>query len=138
MAFMPRRRTSNRASARGPSQRQLKAGELIRRALAEIIAREDIRDPALAGVSVTISEVRAAPDLKTATVYAAPLGQDHDPDAVILGLNRSARFLRGRLGHHMEMKSTPRLKFVRDTSFDTAQAMEAVFARPEVRQDLGK
>ena len=136
MAGMPKRRPT-----RGPSQRQLKAGELIRRALADIINREDIRDPALKGVSITISEVRASPDLKNATVFAAPLGGDvDDPEAaeeVILGLNRSARFLRGRLGHYMEMKSTPRLKFVRDTSFDTADAMNRVFNRPDVARDLG-
>ena len=60
---------------RPPSQRQLKAGEVIRRALAEIITKEDLRDPALKGVSITISEVRAAPDLRVATVFAAPLGR---------------------------------------------------------------
>jgi len=65
---------------RPPSQRQLKAGELIRRALADILAREHLRDPDLKGVSVTISEVRASPDLKHAIVYAAPLGTDHDPE----------------------------------------------------------
>ena len=121
---------------RPPSQRQLKAGELIRRALSEILAREDIRDPALRGVSVTVSEVRASPDLKHATVFAAPLGGGNSEE-VILGLNRSARFLRGRLGHHMEMKSTPRLKFVLDTTFDTASEMDRLLSRPEVARDLG-
>ena len=125
---------------RPPSQRQLKAGELIRRALSEILAREDIRDPALRGVSVTVSEVRASPDLKHATVFAAPLGGGGmgggNSDEVILGLNRSARFLRGRLGHHMEMKSTPRLKFVLDTTFDTASEMDRLLSRPEVARDL--
>jgi len=124
-----------RSHSRGPSQRQLKAGELIRRALAEILTREDIRDPALKGVSVTISEVRSAPDLKYATVFAAPLGGENSED-VILGLNRSARFIRGKLGHYMEMKSTPRLKFVLDESFDTADEMDRLLARPEVAQDL--
>jgi ribosome-binding factor A len=126
---------SKRKPTRGPSQRQLKAGELIRRALAEILTREDIRDPALKGVSITISEVRAAPDLKHATVFAAPLGGENSDD-VILGLNRSARFIRGKLGHYMEMKSTPRLKFVLDESFDTADEMDRLLARPEVAQDL--
>ena len=126
---------SRRPNSRGPSQRQLKAGELIRRALADILREEDIQDPALEGVSVTISEVRASPDLKNATVFAVPLG-GKDADEVILGLNRNARFIRGRLGKEMVMKSTPRLKFVRDTSFDTAEAMEAVFARPDIARDL--
>ena len=120
---------------RPPSQRQLKAGELIRRALAEIIAKEHLRDPDLEGVSVTISEVRASPDLKHAVVYAAPLGGG-DNDKMIVALNRCARFLRGRLGHYMEMKSTPALKFVADTSFDAATDMNKLFNRPDIKRDL--
>jgi len=123
--------TKNRA----PSQRQLKAGELIRRALAEIIAKEHLRDPALKGVSVTISEVRASPDLKHAIVFAAPLGGG-DLEGVVVALNRCAKFLRGRLGKEMEMKSTPALKFVPDTSFDTASEMQDLLNRPEVKRDL--
>lgn len=120
-----------------PSQRQLKAGEVIRRALAEIINKEDLRDPALKGVSVTIAEVRAAPDLKVATVFAAPLGRGQDSAAVIEGLQRCARFLRGRLGRELEMKSTPRLVFKLDTTFETADDMARLLARPEVVRDLG-
>lgn len=121
---------------RPPSQRQLKAGELVRRALAEIIAKEHLRDPDLQGVSVTISEVRASPDLKHALVYAAPLGGG-EMDKVIVALNRCAKFLRGRLGREMEMKSTPALKFVADTSFDQATDMQELLNRPEVKRDLG-
>lgn len=122
---------------RPPSQRQLKAGELIRRALADILAREHLRDPDLTGVSITISEVRSSPDLKHAIVYAAPLGGG-DNEKTIAALNRCARFLRGRLGHYMEMKSTPALKFVVDRSFDTATDMNQLFNRPEVRRDLSR
>ena len=124
------------ARNRPPSQRQLKAGEVIRRALADIINREDLRDPALQGVSVTIAEVRAAPDLKTATVFAAPLGTDADGDAVIEGLQRCGRFLRGRLGRELSMKSTPRLRFELDRTFDTADDMARLLAKPEVARDL--
>ncbi|MEP1229815.1 MAG: 30S ribosome-binding factor RbfA [Litorimonas sp.] len=125
---------------RPPSQRQLKAGELIRRALADILARENIRDPDLQGVSVTISEVRASPDLKHAIVYAAPLsGPDEiiDMDKTIRALQRCGSFLRGRLGKEMEMKSTPRLKFVADRSFDTAEDMAKLLENPHIQQDLG-
>ena len=124
------------ARNRPPSQRQLKAGEVIRRALADIINREDLRDPALRGVSIPISEVRAAPDLKVATVYAAPLGPDEDGEAVIAGLQRCGRFLRGRLGRELEMKSTPRLTFKLDTTFDNADEMARLLAKPQVAQDL--
>ena len=118
-----------------PSQRQLKAGELIRRALAEILAKENIRDVDLQGVSITISEVRASPDLKHARVYASPLGGG-DVDKVIQGLQRCSSFLRGRLGKEMEMKSTPRLKFIADRSFDKANDMARLLDQPKVRQDL--
>ncbi len=120
---------------RPPSQRQLKAGELIRRALSEIIAKENLRDADLQGVSITISEVRAAPDLKHALVYAAPLGGE-DTDKVIAALQRCGSFLRGRLGKEMEMKSTPRLRFMADKSFDTAEEMAKLLDQPKVKQDL--
>ena len=122
-----------------PSQRQLKAGELIRRALADILARENIRDPDLQGVSVTISEVRASPDLKHAIVYAAPLSNSAQPldvDKIIRALQRCGSFLRGRLGKEMDMKSTPRLKFVADRSFDTAEDMARLLENPHIQQDL--
>lgn len=123
---------------RPPSQRQLKAGELIRRALAEILAKENLRDPDLRGVSITISEVRASPDLKHAIVYASPLGTEHDADVVIKALQRCGSFLRGRLGKEMQMKSTPRLRFVKDESFDTAEEMTRLLQDPKVQQDLNK
>ena len=109
-----------------PSQRQLRAGELVRHALVDILAREDFRDPALQGVSVTIGEVRCSPDLRHANIYCAPLG-DQNPDKakdVCDGLNRAAAFLRGRLGREIEMKFTPKLHFVADTSYDSALAMD--------------
>ena len=126
------------AKNRPPSQRQLKAGELIRRALADILARENLRDQDLQGVSVTISEVRASPDLKHAIVYASPLGAKSadEMDKVIAALQRCGSFLRGRLGKEMEMKSTPRLKFVADRSFDTAEDMAKLLGQPKVKQDL--
>ena len=123
------------AKNRPPSQRQLKAGELIRRALAEILAKENLRDPDLQGVSITISEVRASADLKHALVYASPLGGG-EADKVIAALQRCGSFLRGRLGKEMEMKSTPRLKFVADESFDTAEDMAKLLDQPKVKQDL--
>lgn len=109
-----------------PSQRQLRAGELVRHALVDILAREDFRDPALQGVSVTIGEVRCSPDLRNASVYCAPLGDQDAQKAkeVCEGLNRAAAFLRGRLGREIEMKFTPKLRFVADTSYDSALAMD--------------
>jgi ribosome-binding factor A len=120
-----------------PSQRQLRAGELVRRALVDILASASLRDPALQGVSVTISEVRTSPDMKHATVYCVPLGGENMAE-IIKALGRCSSFLRGRLGKEMEMKFTPRLHFVADESFDVASDMTALLARPEIARDLNK
>jgi len=120
---------------KAPSQRQLQAGELIRRALADIIAREHFRDPDLTGVSVTISEVRAAPDLKHAVVFAAPLG-GKDTAVIIAALNRCSKFLRGKLGRELSMRSTPALRFEADLLFDQASDMQKLMSRPEIARDL--
>lgn len=128
------------ASPTGPSQRQLRAGELVRHALVEILAREDLRDPDLAGVSVTIGEVRASPDLKHMTVFVAPLGKaggkGGDAKKIAEALTRCAGFLRGRLGKSVELRHTPMLHFLADLSYDEAGHIAEVLNRPEVRRDL--
>jgi ribosome-binding factor A len=133
---MKRHASSPRPQAAGPSQRQLRAGELVRHALVEILREADIADPDLEGVSVTVTEVRVSPDLKHAMVFVVPLGGVHAGE-VVAGLNRHSRFLRGRLGHSIEMRFTPALKFRYDESFDEAQRMSRLFDDPKVRQDLG-
>ena len=126
--------TGRRAPA-GPSQRQLRAGELVRHALVEILREEEFADPDLAGVSVTISEVRCSPDLKHALCFVEPLGGVHAPE-VVAGLNRAAKFLRGRLGGSIEMKFTPALKFIHDESFDAAAHMNSILDNPRVQRDV--
>lgn len=128
----PHHRTST-----GPTQRQLRAGELVRHALVDVLAREELRDPDLKGVSVTVSEVRVSPDLKHATCFVAPLG-GHDPSKVAAAMNRCARFLRGQLGRQIDMKYTPDLRFIVDESFDEASHIDALLRRPEVARDLGE
>ena len=132
---MPSPTSRGRRAKSGPSQRQLRAGELVRHALVEILRVENLTDPALAGVSVTISEVRVSPDLKHALCFVEPLGGEK-AEAVIDALNRAAKFLRGRLGHAIEMKFTPVLKFVHDDSFDAATHINQLLANPRVRRDL--
>lgn len=119
----------------GPSQRQLRAGELVRHALVEILREEELQDPALAGVSVTVTEVRMSPDLRHAVCFVEPLGGGHAAE-VTAGLNRVSRFLRGRLGHAIDLKFTPDLRFVHDESFDEAARMDRLFDDPRVRRDL--
>ena len=128
------KRQSSRTPA-GPTQRQLRAGELVRHSLAAILREEDIQDPALAGVSVTVTEVRMSPDLRHATCFVEPLGGAH-ADEVVGGLNRAAKFLRGRLGRVVDLKFTPDLKFLHDESFNEASRINRLFDNPVVRRDL--
>ncbi len=121
----------------GPSQRQLRAGELIRHALVDVLRTEDINDEALSGVSVTLTEVRMGKDLRHARCFVEPLGGDDAP-TVVKALNRHSKFLRGLLGRSIDMKFTPELTFVHDESFNEATRMEALFADPKVARDLGK
>jgi ribosome-binding factor A len=136
MSQQPRHKHGRKKGAARPtSQRQLRAGELVRHALVEILREEDLQDPALAGVSVTLTEVRVSPDLKHALCFVEPLGGEHAPE-VIEALNRVSRFLRGRLGHAIDMRFTPALKFVHDNSFDVADHMSRLLADPRVRRDV--
>jgi ribosome-binding factor A len=121
--------------AAGPTQRQLRAGELIRHALVEVLREQEIHDEAMQGVSVTVTEVRMSPDLRHAHCFVEPLGGGQAA-AMVGALNRHARFLRGALGRHIDMKFTPDLKFIHDQSFDEAERMNRLFASPEVRRDL--
>jgi ribosome-binding factor A len=119
----------------GPSQRQLRVGEMLRHALAEILRRNEIRDPDLDGVSVTISQVKPSPDMRYATVYCEPLGgQNAGP--IIAALNRHKGFLRGQMGHMISIKFTPDLRFLEDQSFAEAEKIENLLKSPQVQRDL--
>ena len=132
---MPTHSHSGRRGASGPSQRQLRAGELVRHALADVLRHETLSEPALQGAPITVTEVRMSPDLRHAVCFVEPLGGVHAPE-VVEALNRSARFLRGRLGHAIELKFTPDLKFVHDETFDAAAAIDRLLANPRVRRDV--
>jgi ribosome-binding factor A len=118
-----------------PTQRQLRAGELIRHALTDILAREEFDDPALHGKSITITEVRISPDLKNATAFSAPLGGE-DMAKTVEALNRVAGFLRGRLSREIDMRFTPILRFISDDSYDEARRIDQLLASERVRRDL--
>lgn len=119
----------------GPSQRQLRAAELVRHALVGIIAREDFRDPDLKGVSITVGEVRASPDLKHMTAFVSALGPN-DPQKIADGLTRSASFLRGRLAREVDLRFSPQLHFQPDVSYDEARHIDELLASAEVARDL--
>ena len=121
-------------ASRAPSQRQLRVGELIRHELAAIFARGDLTDEALEGRIITCSEVRVSPDLRNATAFVSDLGGAHT-DEVVAGLRRCAKYLRGEIGHRIETKFTPQLKFVADTLYDDAAKMDALLRSDEVARD---
>ena len=117
------------------SQRQLRAGELVRRAIADIIREGHLRDAALAGASITVSEARMSPDLRHAAVFVSALGRSN-PEAVADALNRAAGFLQKELGRQIDLKFTPKLKFLADDRFDEATHIDALLDRPGVKRDL--
>jgi ribosome-binding factor A len=130
-------RNKGRAPAKGkePSQRQLKVGETIRHALAEIFTRGEVVDEVLDRHSLTVPEVRMSPDLKLATVYVIPLGGGEAQEAVE-HLEKHKRYLRGLLAKRVSMKFMPELRFRVDTSFEASARIDELLARPEVARDL--
>lgn len=125
------------------SQRQLRAGELIRHALVEVLRDEEIHDPALEGVSVTVAEVRLSPDLKHATCFVEPLGAGvagaptaGHVEEIVKALNAHAKFLRGALGRHIDMRFTPDLRFRHDESFAAAERLNRLLDDPRVQADV--
>ncbi len=124
-----------RDNGKAPSQRQLKVGELIRHALAEILNRGEISDEVLDRHSLTVPEVRMTPDLKLATAYVMPLGGG-DADEVVAHLEQHKRFLRGELARRVNLKYMPQLRFKVDVSFESSGRIDAILASPKVARDL--
>lgn len=122
-------------AGRPPSQRQLRVGEVIRHALAEILQRGDVHDPVFEGTVVTIPEVRMAPDLKCATVFVMPLG-GRDNETVVEAFERNKKYLRGEVARRVNLRTAPDLRFRVDTSFDVGERVDAVLRSPEVVRDL--
>jgi ribosome-binding factor A len=110
-------------SDHGAGQRQLRVGEELRHALARLLERGVLRDPALVGLSITVTEVRVSPDLKSATAFVTPLGGQGGTEAVA-ALNRASAHLRGQVAAEVRLRHAPRLGFVLDTSFDNASRIE--------------
>ncbi|PWK60054.1 30S ribosome-binding factor RbfA [Roseicyclus mahoneyensis] len=119
----------------GPSQRQLRVGELIRRVLSTVLSRAEVHDPELNAMSITVGEVRTSPDLKIATVYVMPLGGARREDA-IKALSRNRGELRRAIMRDMSLKYAPDLRFLIDETFDRMDETRALFDRDDVRRDI--
>lgn len=121
--------------AKTASQRQLRVGEELRHALARILTRGELRDPALQDIALTVTEVRISPDLRQATAYVVPLGGAGMSGAVD-ALNRAAGYFRGQLAREVKLRNAPRIVFQADLSFDKAQHIEKLLRHPRVLDDL--
>ncbi|GBD56633.1 30S ribosome-binding factor RbfA [Gluconobacter wancherniae] len=122
-------------TTQGPSTRQLRVAEEVRRILAEIFARTEFRDPELHDVQVTVTEVRVAPDFRHATVFVTRLGRT-DIEALLPALKRIAPFLRTGLSKALKLRTVPEIHFQPDTSLDHAMELDEIFRSPEVQRDL--
>jgi ribosome-binding factor A len=125
------------AKPSGPSQRQLRVGELIRHALADMLARGDIHDEVLSKHVVTVPEVRLTPDLKLATCYIMPLGGG-DVGPVLKALTAHKKYIRGEIAHRVNLKYAPDVRFLQDESFAEAERVDALLESEKVRRDVLK
>lgn len=123
------------SSGKGPTQRQLRVAELIRRRLSDVLARGDVHDPDLGRLSITVSEVRTSPDLRLATAYVMPLG-GRETDLALTALRRNSAELRHLVARELTLKFAPQLRFVLDETFDQMDETRRIFAEPRVRADI--
>ena len=130
---MPRHHKKNSTS--GGSQRQLRVGEAVRHAVADILSHGSARDADLEGHIITVPEVRMSPDLKLATIYVMPLG-GRDTDVVVAALERNKKFLRGEVARRVNLKFAPDIRFRIDDRFDEAERIEKLLKTPSVQRDL--
>lgn len=132
---MARKRSQSPRSGSTRSQRQLRVGELLRHVLVDILGRGELRDPDLAGASVTVTEVRVSPDLRNATAFVMPLGGSRTEE-VVAALRRATPYLRRMIGQSLTMKHNPALSFVADQAFDEGARIESILRSPAVSRDL--
>ena len=132
--FMPRHHKRDHAPS-GPSPRQLRVGELIRHAIAEMLSRGDVHDPVIEGHMITVPEVAMTADLRLATIYVFPLG-GRDKNEVVAALERNKKFLRGEIARRVNLKFAPDIRFRVDDRFDEAERIEKLLRTPAVQRDL--
>jgi ribosome-binding factor A len=133
---MTRQKKTKSDPSRTPSQRALRAGELVRHAMADMLTRGEVHDPVIEGHLITIPEVSMTPDLRFATIYVMPLG-GRDVNEVVAALERNKRFLRGEIARRINLKFAPDIRFRADERFAEAERIEKLLRSPKVKRDLG-
>jgi ribosome-binding factor A len=126
-----------KSPSKGPTQRMLRVGEMVRHKLSELLARGDVHDDVLASHVITISEVRMSPDLRLATAYIMPLG-GKDANTVIAALERNRKYIRGEIAHSLDLRSAPDVRFRFDETFDEVSRIDALLHSERVRRDVEK
>ena len=132
---MARHKQNHRDGAPGGSQRQLRVGELVRHAMAEMLTRGDVHDPVIEGHLITVPEVRMTADLRLATIYVMPLG-GRDSEEVVAAFERHKKFLRTEIAHRVNLKFAPDIRFRVDERFAEAERIDKLLHSPEVKRDL--
>ena len=130
-----RHKKDHRDQIPGGSQRQLRVGELIRHAVADMLTRGDVHDPVLESHMITVPEVAVTADLRLATIYVMPLG-GKDTQPVLDALERNKKFLRGEIAHRVNLKFAPDIRFRLDERFNEAERINALLRSPNVKRDL--
>ena len=134
---MTRKKGHRDSGTPGGSQRQLRVGELVRHAMAEMLTRGDVHDPVIEGHLITVPEVRMTADLRLATIYIMPLA-GRDADEVLAAFERHKKFLRGEIAHRINLKFAPDIRFRVDERFAEAERIDKLLHSPEVARDLKK
>ena len=119
----------------GGSQRQLRVGELVRHAIADMLTRGEVHDPVIEGHLITVPEVRMSPDLKLATIYVMPMG-GRDASEVIAAFEKHKKFLRAEIAHRINLKFAPDIRFRMDDRFAEAERIDKLLRSPEIARDL--
>jgi ribosome-binding factor A len=132
-----RRKSSQKSAKEGPSQRQLRVGEAIRHAITRVLREGNIRDPEVDGTLVTVTEVRASPDLKHASAFVTKLGGGESA-TMVKALNRASPYIRSEVAREVQLRVAPEIHFQVDTSFEQASRIDTLLRQPHVRRDLAK
>jgi ribosome-binding factor A len=130
-----RKKSHRDAAPEGGSQRQLRVGELVRHAMADMLTRGEVHDPVIEGHLITVPEVRMTADLRLATVYIMPLA-GRDAEKVLAALERNKKFLRGEIAHRINLKFAPDIRFRVDERFEEAERIDRLLRSPAVKRDL--
>ena len=125
----------NHRETKGPSQRQLRVGEVVRHTLSELFTRGDVHDPVIQANLITVPEVRMSGDLRLATIFVMPLG-GRNIEEVLAALDRNKRYLRGEIARGVNLKFAPEIQFRADDRFEEAERIEKLLRTPRVRRDL--